>query len=148
MRAGRQLAPATAARLAQVMPTLALRGRGRHDHTAGSLARSSSSEAAVMIDPLADVLRTMRLTGGVFLDAEFSAPWCILAEVGPEDCQPFMPMPAQVIAYHYVASGRLLLQVGREPPIEAERGELLVLPRNDPHILCSGPGLQPVDASG
>ena len=31
------------------------------------------------MDALSDVLRVVRLKGGVFLHAEFTAPWCILA---------------------------------------------------------------------
>lgn len=97
-------------------------------------------------DLLSDVLGALRLTGGVFLDAEFTAPWCITAKVGPEDCQPFAPEPAQVIAYHYVVEGRLLLQLEGEPPVEVAAGEIVLLPRNDEHILASGPKLRPVDA--
>jgi len=37
-------------------------------------------------DALSDVLRAMRLRGGVFVEAEFGEPWCVLSQVGPEDC--------------------------------------------------------------
>jgi AraC-like DNA-binding protein len=97
------------------------------------------------MDPLADVLRTMRLTGGVFLEAEFTAPWCVLSQVAPEDCHP-LPAPAQLIAYHYVVAGRLLLQAEGEPPLGVEAGEIVLLPRNDPHRLGSGLDLPPVNA--
>ena len=50
------------------------------------------------MDALSDLLRVVRLSGGVFLDAEFSAPWCIAARVGPEDCRLVMAEPARVIA--------------------------------------------------
>jgi hypothetical protein len=33
-----------------------------------------------MTDPLSEVLRAVRLTGGVFLDAQFTAPWCVLSK--------------------------------------------------------------------
>lgn len=98
------------------------------------------------MDALTDVLRSMRLSGGVFLDAEFTAPWCIVAQVGPEDCRPFMAVPAQVIAYHYVLEGRLLLSVEGEAPVAAAAGHLLVLPRNDRHLLGSALGLKPAIA--
>ena len=35
------------------------------------------------MDALSDVLRVAHLTGGVFLHAEFFAPWCIAARLGP-----------------------------------------------------------------
>jgi Helix-turn-helix domain len=55
------------------------------------------------MDALTDVLRAMRLSGGVFLDAECTESWRIIAKVSPEDCGPFIAEPAQLIAYHYVA---------------------------------------------
>lgn len=36
------------------------------------------------MDALSDVLRFVRLTGGVFLEAEFTAPWCVHSHVEPE----------------------------------------------------------------
>lgn len=95
-----------------------------------------------------DVLRTIRLTGGIFLDAEFTAPWCVAAQVAPEDCHPFTPLPQGIIAYHYVSSGRLLLRVGEGEPREVPAGYLVVLPRNDPHVLGSNLDCPPVSAEG
>lgn len=99
------------------------------------------------MDAHLDVLRDMHLTGGIFLDAEFTAPWSISAQVGPEDCAPYTPEPRHIIAYHYVTAGRLLLLVAGEAPIPVQTGELVVLPRNDVHVLASEAGLQPVDAA-
>lgn len=96
------------------------------------------------MDALADVLAAVRLSGGVFLEAEFTAPWCIVARVGPEDCRPYGALPAHIIAYHYVASGDLVLQRADAAPLPVAAGEIVLLPRNDPHTLASAPGLRPV----
>ena len=98
------------------------------------------------MDTLTDVLRMMRLSGGVFLDAAFTAPWSILSKVGPEDCLPFMAEPAQLIAYHCVVEGCLLLSLPGQAPVDATAGHLLVLPRNDLHLLGSALDLQPANA--
>jgi AraC-like DNA-binding protein len=98
------------------------------------------------MDTVSDILRSLRLTGGVFLEARLTAPWCVAAQIGPDDCGPYLPRPHNVIAYHYVAEGRLLLEMGDAAPVEASAGELLVLPRNDPHRLASAPGLKAVRA--
>ena len=37
------------------------------------------------MDALSDVLRIVRLKGGVFLHAEFTAPWCIASQIAPGD---------------------------------------------------------------
>jgi AraC-like DNA-binding protein len=96
------------------------------------------------MDALLDLVRAMRLSGGVFLDAEFTSPWCVSSHVGPEDYGSFLPSPAHVIAYHYVTEGRLLLRVGGGPPISVGAGEIILLPRNEPHQLGSGPNVRPV----
>lgn len=95
-----------------------------------------------------DRLRDIHLTGGVFLEAQFTAPWCITAQVGPEDCAPFTPQPRHVIAYHFVSLGHLELLVNGQPPLIVDAGDLVVLPRNDVHIIGSDVTLEPVDAAG
>jgi len=96
------------------------------------------------MDALSDLLRVVRLTGGVFLEAEFSAPWSVLSHVGPEDCRMVLSEPARVIAFHYVISGTMVLQIARDTLVEVGGGSIVLLPRNDPHTLASRRGLKPV----
>ena len=98
------------------------------------------------MDALSDLLQAIKLTGGVFLDAHFTAPWCISSGIGPEDCRPFLADPVQVIAYHYVARGRMRVRVAGESDVEVRAGEAVLLPRNDPHVLGSAIDLRPVSA--
>jgi AraC-like DNA-binding protein len=96
---------------------------------------------AAMIDPFAEVLRSVRLTGGIFLDARFTAPWCVRTNILAEDCGPFPVKPPLLIAYHFVTAGKLLVGVEGEPDVEVRAGEIVLLPRNDVHTLASEPGL-------
>lgn len=98
------------------------------------------------MEPFADILRAMHVTGGIFLDAEFTAPWCISAKVGPDDCAQYVPLPASVVAFHYVSAGRLFVEFEGQEPVPAGPGEVILLPRNDAHRLGSNPGLVPVNA--
>lgn len=98
------------------------------------------------MDAVLNMMRAMRLTGGIFLDADFTAPWCITAKVGPEDCLPFTPEPRHIIAYHYVIAGNCLLKVGNQPPVAVASGEIVVMPRNESHLLGSAMNLRPVGA--
>ena len=68
-----------------------------------------------MIDPLSEVLRSVRLTGGIFLDARFTAPWCVHTQILAEDCGAFPVRPPLLIAYHFVISGKFLLRTEGEP---------------------------------
>lgn len=99
------------------------------------------------MDAISEVLRSVRLTGGLFLDARFTAPWSVLAQLTPGDCSSFMALPAQIICYHLVIEGNVLVGVEGDPPIMVGPGEVVLLPRNDTHTLSSQPGLKPVPVS-
>jgi AraC-like DNA-binding protein len=62
-------------------------------------------------DPISDVLRAVRLTGGVFLDARSTARLSISANMDAGDCKPFLATPAQLIAFHVIIEGRLKLNL-------------------------------------
>ena len=86
------------------------------------------------MDALSDVLRVIRLSGGVFLEAEFTAPWCINGRISPDDCKAFLVAPRHVIASHFVAPGQMQLQVDGGELMEVRAGELVLLPHNDVHM--------------
>ncbi|MFL6600856.1 MAG: AraC family transcriptional regulator [Steroidobacteraceae bacterium] len=98
------------------------------------------------MDALSDVLRVVRLSGGVFLEAEFTAPWCISGKVSPEDCKPILAAPRHVIAFHFVLSGRMQLRTEGGDPVEVRAGESVLLPHNDTHYFGSELTLSPVRA--
>ncbi len=70
------------------------------------------------MDALSDVLRVAHLTGGVFLHAEFFAPWCIATRVGPEHCAPglgpVLGPASHLIPYHYIIEGEFQVRVDGE----------------------------------
>ena len=98
------------------------------------------------MDVLTNVLSAMKLSGSVFLEAEFTAPWCVTSHIGAEDCAVFFPVPGHVIAFHYVVSGELLCAVGSEPPVKIRAGQILLLPNNEKHIVGSNLTADPVSS--
>jgi AraC-like DNA-binding protein len=97
------------------------------------------------MDAVSELLHATRLSGGVFLDAEFTAPWCVHSGVTAEECAQFGLPAAHVIAYHYICEGCMMLELDGHDSVVVESGEIVLLPHNEPHRLCSGPGLQPVN---
>jgi hypothetical protein len=95
------------------------------------------------MDVLTDILSSLRLTGGVVVDGKMTGDFCVHAEFTPAHCAPFFPKPDKLISYHYVRSGQLLVEVEGMPPAIARAGEIIILPRNDPHLLESRSGLKP-----
>jgi AraC-like DNA-binding protein len=98
------------------------------------------------MDGVIDLLQSTRLAGGVFLDAEFTAPWCVFSGVTAEDCAPFVSGPANIISYHYICEGRMVLELDGHEPVAVENGEVVLLPHNEAHRLASARGLSPVHA--
>ena len=98
------------------------------------------------MDALSDVLRVANLTGGVFLHADFFAPWCVAGQFSPEHCAPAIGPASHLIVYHYVVEGAFNVRVqgesGKGTVIAA--GELVLLPRNDLHLMGSDLDLAPV----
>ena len=96
------------------------------------------------MDALSDVLRVVHLTGGVFLHAEFFAPWCIASHLTPEHCAPLLGPASHLILYHYVIEGELHVRVEGEEAFVLRPGEVVLFPRNDLHLLGSDLALPPV----
>src|SRR6187402_1523204 len=98
-----------------------------------------------LVDVLDEILGSLRLTGGVVIDGEFSGDFCVHAEFTPNHCAPFFPLPDRLIAYHYVRSGRMIIDVDGMAPVTLGPGSIAILPRNDPHLLANRCGLAPVE---
>src|SRR5579872_2557345 len=101
------------------------------------------------MDALSDVLRVARLTGGVFLHAEFFAPWCVATRVSVEHCGPVLGPASHMIPYHYVVEGELHIRVEGEGESELVLGvgDIVLMPRNDEHLMGSDLSLPPVMGS-
>jgi AraC-like DNA-binding protein len=98
------------------------------------------------MDALSDVLRAARLTGGVFLNAEFSSPWCIATRVSPQHCSPALGPASHLMIFHYVVEGELRIRLDGEggDGLLLGAGEIVLLAHNDLHLMGSDLSLPPV----
>lgn len=77
---------------------------------------------------LTDILKSLRLSGGVYFRCELSAPWRM--DIGQ----------TSVAEFHVVARGRCWLKVvGEETPICLEAGDVVVFPHGHAHVLLDAP---------
>src|SRR6201984_2912228 len=113
------------------------------------MTKTPASASKVGMDALSDVLRVAHLTGGVFLHAGCSPPWCMPARVGPEHCAPALGPASHLILYHYVVEGELRIRVdgGDGEGLVLGIGDVVLLPRNDLHLVGSDLTLPPVAGS-
>jgi len=98
------------------------------------------------MDALSDVLRVMRMKGGLFLHGSFCDPWCLSVKVHPQSCAAYLGPTAHIIPYHYVLAGRMRVRMGDGQEFELEPGESVMFPRNDAHLLGSDVSRKPVDS--
>lgn len=99
------------------------------------------------MDALSDVLRVIRIKGGVFLHAEFTAPWCVASQVSPDDCRLLLNGADHLVLYHFVVEGRLKARMSDGTETEIGSGEVFLLPHNAGHLLGTDFDLPPVPTS-
>jgi AraC-like DNA-binding protein/mannose-6-phosphate isomerase-like protein (cupin superfamily) len=86
-------------------------------------------------DTTSDLLRSLRVRSNVFCLATMRAPWGF-------------GVPARDVAsFHIVLDGGGVLEIDGEPPVELGRGDLVVLPHGDRHVVRDRPG-SPATAIG
>ncbi|MFL9909087.1 AraC family transcriptional regulator [Paraburkholderia sp. RL17-337-BIB-A] len=97
------------------------------------------------MDALSDVLRLVRLGGAVYLNGEFTAPWCVAGEATPALYATFLPRAERIVSYHLITEGSCCARLVGDPTcmIRVDAGELLVVPQGEAHLLGSSLELPP-----
>jgi AraC-like DNA-binding protein len=90
------------------------------------------------MDALSDVLSAIRLDGAVYVNAEFTAPWCVATQYGLHTAAPRLPDSDHVVFFHLLTDGSCLARLADGSEIiEVKAGDLLLLPRDDLHVIGS-----------
>ena len=93
-------------------------------------------------DTLSDLLRAVRLRGGVFFYVQGSDPWVVET---PESCQiipAILPEVQHLIPFHGVADGSCWASLLDGDAIRLNAGDLVLFPQGDHHVMSSAPGLR------
>lgn len=96
-------------------------------------------------DVLSTVLRTVKMEGAVFFNAEFSAPWCVRTPASAKLAARLTSEPKHLIVYHLLLSGRAHAFVEGGSRLALEPGDIVIFPHGDPHIMGNGPDVPPRD---
>ncbi len=96
------------------------------------------------MDPLSDVLRVVRLSGGLFFRLHLSAPYSVGALDNESLHQGFSPHSSQVFPFHLITQGPIWFSVEGEEPIELQQGDIIVLPHGAVHAVADAPGQESV----
>jgi hypothetical protein len=95
------------------------------------------------MDALSETLRVVRLTGAIFINARFSAPWCYASPSADVAAPLLEPGAERVVIYHLITEGACWLEMEGEPPTHVVAGDIVVFPQGDAHRMASQPGLAP-----
>lgn len=97
------------------------------------------------MDALAEVLKSIKLEGALFFNAELSAPWCLVEPHSRELVNHLSPGAGHLLLFHYVLSGELEARLLDGTLEKLTTGDIVIIPHGDPHILANGKPEKPVD---
>ncbi len=93
-------------------------------------------------DTLSDVLRTVRLRTAVFYYVSCDGDWAAEAPTSRQIAAAVMPEAEHVMEYHVLTAGECWAGLLGEPPVRMRRGDVVLLPHGDAHVISSAPGMR------
>jgi AraC family transcriptional regulator, alkane utilization regulator len=100
------------------------------------------------MDALSDVLKSVHLEGAVYINAEFTAPWCVSAKFGLGLVRARLTRADHVVFFHYLTEGscKVRLDESRDT-INVSAGDLVLFLNEDCHQLGTDLQLVPVETA-
>jgi AraC-like DNA-binding protein len=95
------------------------------------------------MDALSETLRVVRLSGAIFFNARFSAPWAYQSAHADSVAHLLEPTAERVIIFHLITEGECLVELAGEAPMRLVAGDVIVFPQGDAHLMTSEPGAPP-----
>jgi AraC-like DNA-binding protein len=95
------------------------------------------------VDALSETLRVVQLSGAIFINARFSAPWCYQSPRADSAAPLLEPGAERVVIFHLITEGACYVEMADQPPMRLSAGDAVVFPQGHAHRMCSQPGLRP-----
>jgi AraC-like DNA-binding protein len=98
------------------------------------------------MDALSAVLKSVRLEGALYLDAEFTAPWSMRGQYGMASVKRRLAGADHVVYFHLLTEGtcKVRLADGTEV-LDVGAGDLVLFPQDDRHLMGSDLHVAPLD---
>ena len=90
-------------------------------------------DGRTLMDALSEALRSVQMTGAIFLDAEFTAPWSFQSPRAQQAAPVLAPGTERIIIYHLVTEGMAWVKIAGEPDLPVEAGEIVIIPNGEEH---------------
>jgi AraC-like DNA-binding protein len=99
------------------------------------------------MDALSEVLKSVRLEGALYINAEFTAPWCLRGKFGKTSVRERLAGAEHVVGFHFLTDGRCKVKlVDGVEVLEAFAGDLVLFPQDDRHLMGSDLHIAPLDS--
>lgn len=99
------------------------------------------------MDALSETLRVVRLTGAIFINARFTAPWCYRSPSADSAAPVLEPGAERVVIFHLITEGDCYVDLGDGAPVRLSAGDVVVFPQGHAHLMTSKPGLAPAQGA-
>src|SRR5262245_34157325 len=100
------------------------------------------------MDALSDVLKSVRLEGAVYINAKFTAPWCVHSKFGLASVRARLAGAEHVVCFHFVTEGRCKVRLGdNAEALDVAAGDLVLFSKEEKHLMGSDLHLAPVEAA-
>lgn len=99
------------------------------------------------MDALSETLNSVYMTGAIFLEAEFTAPWGVAVPRARDLAAALAPYAEHIVSYHFIVDGTMRVEDDSGLAFEAEPGDIVIMPYGAPHRLSDGMTTQFVDGA-
>jgi AraC-like DNA-binding protein len=98
------------------------------------------------MDALAQIVQLIRIDSAIYLNAEFSEPWCVAAPESRDLAPALTHKAGHLIIYHLLCEGRAYVEIEGSESVTLSTGDLIALPHGHAHRIGSGRRVNPIDA--
>ena len=91
-----------------------------------------------MMDALSEALKAVRMTGAIFFNAEFSAPWGFAAPPAQRVAPVLAPGTERLVQYHLVTEGSAVVGLEGAADMSVAAGDIVIFPHGDAHTVRNG----------
>ena len=96
------------------------------------------------MDALSEILRVIQLDSAIYLNGEFSEPWCVASPHSRMLAPVFSRHAGHVIIYHLLCEGHATAHLHDGAKVALVAGDLITFPHGHPHRLGWGVDAAPV----
>jgi AraC-like DNA-binding protein len=99
------------------------------------------------MDALSEALRSVRMTGAIFYNAECSASWGFSVPHTDSVAHLLSPGTERLVSYHLLTEGEAVLRFEGEEDIRMVAGDICIIPHGDAHLVWNGTPSRFIDSA-